>query len=303
MFKDHKEFEVAFKAGINPKWFPVKILWNYVSTGDEITGTLALHEWLSNQASGKPPQELTKVNGSGGGAFVKTKSKLGLAFKIFRNSGGGTVTSFRNVVPMRNCLVELANYFVFKTFIPPQFLPVVKTLFFKVDLEIGYQVGYVMEFLQPWNVSSRFETIANFFDVQEVLAKRGVTLVHGDLKHDNIMVHPKTKDLKIIDFGLSMYHITFEDDDVRSIFNTGYNHKFIAPDCRHVDLLLFSKAINSPEPKAPGFYHDYIYNMPTFGPFNWRQSKNSVLRLLLAHEDEDDVNEKRNYCCFELLNW
>ena len=302
MFANHKEFEIAFKASIDPTWFPLNILWNYVQTGDEVTGTIALYEWLSSKSSKKSPKEIKKPNGVGGGAIVKVKQDFGIAFKIFRNAAGETVIPYRNSIPMRNCLVELANYFVFKTFIPPHFLPSVKTLFFKADNN-GYQIGYTMEALLPWNGFSDFETIANFFDVQDVLAKRGIILVHGDLKNDNIMVHKATGGLKIIDFGFSMYHITFEEHESPTIFNVGYNQKFTAPNCRHVDLLLFAKCINSPVHKPPGFYHDYIYNMPTFESFDWRKSKNTVLKKLLDHEvgEKDKKNERT--CCLGIFGW
>lgn len=268
-FKNRRELEVLFKRKIDPMRFPRDILWNCILTGDPCTEVNAFRNWLHSCSKVTELSEVKSKKRYGNYSIVSIDKRKGTAKKMFK-IGDETLIPLDKPEPLYYCLAELANYFLFKAILGSRDLVKIKSISFRRS-ESHYQISFNSELLHFWDGSDENRTISTFFNNTEKLWKMGITLVHGDFKVNNIM-ETLDGDVKIIDFGISLYHITFSDPEEKPIFNTGYSETAFAPNSTHVDLKLFVDSWKKLKPfGTANDYYDSIYEMkfPEI-PFNWR---------------------------------
>lgn len=295
MFRNHKDFENFFKSQIDPNEFPVNIMWDFIcirgsyppgkysvdpSLGGnpaEEKAAEAFFEWLDERHFNVNELSSSSSCGKEGNyGHVVIDENRGIARKFYLDEkvdGRDPIISpIENSLVLIYCLEEMINYFVFKIFLGPEFFNELHGIYFR-NTGSDYQLALDFSILKEWNHCDDANNLRRYFNNIENLWNYGITLVHGDLKRDNIMTDCITGNLVLIDFSISLYHIQFEEQGESPLFNYGFDGFVTAPNAKHVDLAMLGISVG----KRRNFEYDELYANSPPEPYSWLEYKNMYL--------------------------
>lgn len=251
LFRSKQEFKNHFFNAVDATKFPVEILWG-------IFAEMKFHfpdfiKWADD--SGIMKTTLTGLEEpdslfAGGSSVVLVDLVTNKATKLFSSENTLAGTLFPFASPGQDplfFLIELCNYFIFKTVITFaeksgvittgtwEMFNEIESLAVNLDIDnqvfqVGHKSSVRSEYcLYPRNLERWFA----FFQDLDKLDFLGACLIHGDFKANNIMADLDGNP-KIIDFGISLYGIFFENGDDPLVSNNIIRH------CRHYDMAIFA---------------------------------------------------------------
>lgn len=238
MFRNLEHLEIAFKATISSEeekhhtTFPSEILWKFALDSNSETLPTEFFNWLNN-GDVKPLVVLNTPTEQGN--FSRVFFRNGIATKLFNPMNDfyidyplpdyeissdeieQCIYNVINVRDIKTVLVELVNYFMFKTAGFGKFMMEITSLEFRRDGG-SFQIGFNSIELIPSEPEVSYEILleelSGYLEYQKKCASQNAILHHSDFRRGNIMYSigkDNTKIPKLIDFGVSSFIFIFEN--------------------------------------------------------------------------------------------
>lgn len=256
MFKNRLDFESAALDALDTTSFPTKQLLKILFCEEP---PVSLLDWFKDIEDVEDQSENSKFTTIGTGSYsiikANTQIKESPVTKWFLIDGKTNEYCFKEFVH------ELCNYLVLKTIVYKSGDRNLQMAFitFKNLVHHGGFFGIVMERLYEETVEFLFDDVVEILCKLNFLQVQGIYLIHGDMKESNIMI-TNSRELKIIDFGITIYKIEFEEGGVLENFCNLAPTRSIK-ELLHVDLALLSLSMGK---NFEEFYVEAYENLTNF---------------------------------------